>query len=278
MTASAMTRRFGRHWRRRLRTAQRRSVQFRRPAAGHSRHAGPRSRATATKSSRRSASGSGAAHSPSPGVVYPTLSMIEDMGYATAAQEQGERQLYTLTAEGEAVPRRKQGAGRRDLRPSRRRRRARGRGDFAPVLRAMENLRMAVRLRVRRRELDRRRGPGDRRRARRRRQSGRTPLSGAARQRAAAVSLPTLSRHSRQALFCIRRRPRPSGATASAKRRSEGRCSSTSSFPPTEPTFRARRSSTACSLPRLFGAPHRDHHERALSRRFDGRGAGRRDA
>ena len=44
----------------------------------------------------------GGGYSPSPGVVYPTLTMIEDMGYATAAQEQGGRKLYTLTAEGEA--------------------------------------------------------------------------------------------------------------------------------------------------------------------------------
>lgn len=93
----------------------------------------------------------GGGYSPSPGVVYPTLSMIEDMGYATAAQEQGGRKLYTLTPEGEAfltdnktqvdaIFARLDGAdGAR-------------RGDFAPVLRAMENLRMAVRLRVRRRE------------------------------------------------------------------------------------------------------------------------------
>ena len=45
----------------------------------------------------------GGGYSPSPGVVYPTLSMIEDMGYATAAQEQGGRKLYTLTPDGESM-------------------------------------------------------------------------------------------------------------------------------------------------------------------------------
>ena len=93
----------------------------------------------------------GGGYSPSPGVVYPTLSMIEEMGYATASQEQGGRKLFTVTAEGEtflaenkpqvdAIFARLDGAE------------AVRRGDFAPVLRAMENLRMAVRLRVRRRE------------------------------------------------------------------------------------------------------------------------------
>jgi DNA-binding PadR family transcriptional regulator len=93
----------------------------------------------------------GGGYSPSPGVVYPTLSMIEDMGYATAAQEQGGRKLYTLTAEGEAFLAENKAQidaifARLDGEDGARR------GDFAPVLRAMENLRMAVRLRVRRRE------------------------------------------------------------------------------------------------------------------------------
>ena len=91
----------------------------------------------------------GGGYSPSPGVVYPTLTLIEDMGYATAAQDQGGRKLYTLTAEGEAflaanraqvdaIFARLDGAN------------ADRRGEIAPLLRAMENLRMAVRLRVRR--------------------------------------------------------------------------------------------------------------------------------
>ncbi|MGD0639831.1 MAG: PadR family transcriptional regulator [Roseiarcus sp.] len=91
----------------------------------------------------------GGGYSPSPGVVYPTLTLIEDMGYATAAQDQGGRKLYTLTAEGEAflaanraqidaIFARLDGAegGRR--------------GDIAPLFRAMQNLRMTLRLRIRR--------------------------------------------------------------------------------------------------------------------------------
>ena len=93
----------------------------------------------------------GGGYSPSPGVVYPTLTLIEDMAYATGAQDQGGRKLYTITAEGEAFL----AANRAQVdaifarfeRADDERR-----GDIAPLLRAMENLRMAVRLRVKRRD------------------------------------------------------------------------------------------------------------------------------
>ena len=45
----------------------------------------------------------GGDYSPSPGVVYPTLTMLEEMGYASASQDQAGRKLYTLTGEGEKV-------------------------------------------------------------------------------------------------------------------------------------------------------------------------------
>ncbi len=38
---------------------------------------------------------------PSPGVVYPTLTMLEEMGFIVARAE-GPRKAYTITAEGEA--------------------------------------------------------------------------------------------------------------------------------------------------------------------------------
>src|SRR6202000_2557825 len=41
--------------------------------------------------------------SPSPGVVYPTLTMLEEMGYASASQDPQGRKLYTVTPEGEKV-------------------------------------------------------------------------------------------------------------------------------------------------------------------------------
>jgi DNA-binding PadR family transcriptional regulator len=44
----------------------------------------------------------GGAYSPSPGTVYPTLTMLEDLGYAKAAQDEGGRKVYEITAEGKA--------------------------------------------------------------------------------------------------------------------------------------------------------------------------------
>ena len=43
----------------------------------------------------------GGGYSPSPGVIYPTLSWLEDMGYA-GARGRGGRKSYRITAEGEA--------------------------------------------------------------------------------------------------------------------------------------------------------------------------------
>jgi DNA-binding PadR family transcriptional regulator len=41
----------------------------------------------------------GGAYAPSPGVIYPVLTMLEEMGYATATTE-GTRKLYSITEEG----------------------------------------------------------------------------------------------------------------------------------------------------------------------------------
>ena len=40
-------------------------------------------------------------YSPSPGIVYPTLTFLEEAGYVTASTE-GSKKLYTITAEGSA--------------------------------------------------------------------------------------------------------------------------------------------------------------------------------
>jgi DNA-binding PadR family transcriptional regulator len=40
-------------------------------------------------------------YSPSPGIVYPTLTFLEEAGYVTA-QAEGAKKLYTITAEGQA--------------------------------------------------------------------------------------------------------------------------------------------------------------------------------
>ena len=45
----------------------------------------------------------GGDYSPSPGVVYPTLTMLEEMGYASASLDPQGRKLYAVTPEGEKV-------------------------------------------------------------------------------------------------------------------------------------------------------------------------------
>lgn len=44
----------------------------------------------------------GGTYSPSPGTVYPTLTMLEDLGYARATPEEGGRRIYEITPEGKA--------------------------------------------------------------------------------------------------------------------------------------------------------------------------------
>jgi DNA-binding PadR family transcriptional regulator len=44
----------------------------------------------------------GGAYSPSPGTVYPTLTMLEDLGYARISADEGGRKVYSITAEGSA--------------------------------------------------------------------------------------------------------------------------------------------------------------------------------
>jgi DNA-binding PadR family transcriptional regulator len=42
------------------------------------------------------------AYAPSPGVIYPTLTLLEDMGFIQEAQAGGTRKAYSVTAEGQA--------------------------------------------------------------------------------------------------------------------------------------------------------------------------------
>ena len=44
----------------------------------------------------------GGAYSPSPGVIYPTLTLLEELGYVGATEGGGGKKLYTITPEGEA--------------------------------------------------------------------------------------------------------------------------------------------------------------------------------
>ena len=42
----------------------------------------------------------GGSYAPSPGTIYPTLTMLEDMGYARVVPEEGGKKIYEITDEG----------------------------------------------------------------------------------------------------------------------------------------------------------------------------------
>ena len=44
----------------------------------------------------------GGGYSPSPGVVYPTLTLLEEMGHAVVSEERAGRKLYALSPDGMA--------------------------------------------------------------------------------------------------------------------------------------------------------------------------------
>jgi DNA-binding PadR family transcriptional regulator len=96
----------------------------------------------------------GGSYSPSPGVIYPTLAWLDDMGYAAIEAEEAGRKRYRITPEGEAFLVANRAAADELLRRA-------GPGGPgaadpvpAPVVRAMENLRLAMRLRLRRGAID----------------------------------------------------------------------------------------------------------------------------
>jgi len=88
----------------------------------------------------------GGAYSPSPGVVYPNLTMLEELGYAESISE-GAKKLYSITAEGTAFL--GQNRAQADNIFARMQRIAEEQAEPAPqIIRAMENLRTALQLRV----------------------------------------------------------------------------------------------------------------------------------
>ena len=89
----------------------------------------------------------GGGYSPSPGVVYPTLTLLEELGYASVEAQDGGKKLYTITEAGrtflaenrktvDSIFARIDEAGSRG-------------GRFSPqIMRAMENLKAALKYRL----------------------------------------------------------------------------------------------------------------------------------
>jgi DNA-binding PadR family transcriptional regulator len=96
----------------------------------------------------------GGTYSPSPGVIYPTLAWLEDMGYAAVETENAGRKRYRITAEGEAFLTANRAAVDDLLARLGQTEDGRRQGIPAPVVRAMQNLKLALSLRLRRGALD----------------------------------------------------------------------------------------------------------------------------
>src|SRR5580693_4773808 len=88
------------------------------------------------------------AYAPSPGVVYPTLTMLEEEGFATVSSTEGSKKLYAATEQGveylkenkvmlKAIFGRMEQAGK-----------AFGRGRSPQIMRALMNLKFALKMRA----------------------------------------------------------------------------------------------------------------------------------
>jgi len=92
----------------------------------------------------------GGAYAPSPGVVYPTLTLLEDVGQVQQAEAQGEggKKLYAITDAGKANLTENRAAAEQALARLEALRRRGEALDAGPVMRAMANLRTALQQRV----------------------------------------------------------------------------------------------------------------------------------
>jgi DNA-binding PadR family transcriptional regulator len=85
-------------------------------------------------------------YSPSPGVIYPTLIMLEELGQATVAESDGKK-LYAITADGAAYLAANKSALDQALQRMQSVNTAHSGGPAPEIMRARENLKLALRLR-----------------------------------------------------------------------------------------------------------------------------------
>jgi DNA-binding PadR family transcriptional regulator len=90
----------------------------------------------------------GGAYSPSPGVIYPTLTLLEELGYVSVTPGEGARKLHEITEAGRAFLLANASAVDALFARMAEANQARGRGPAPQIIRAMENLRLALRLRL----------------------------------------------------------------------------------------------------------------------------------
>ena len=93
---------------------------------------------------------SAGAYSPSPGIIYPTLTMLDELGLVVASQAEGGRKLHTITPEGQAELTANRASADEALRRLSALAETQDDRNAPPILRAMENLKLALRLRLER--------------------------------------------------------------------------------------------------------------------------------
>lgn len=88
----------------------------------------------------------GGLYAPSPGVIYPTLTLLEEMGLIEQGAADGSKKLFAITGAGRAELEKE--AATVAILIKRMEATGSGRADNAPVFRAMQNLKMALRGRL----------------------------------------------------------------------------------------------------------------------------------
>src|SRR5258705_5155479 len=87
------------------------------------------------------------AYSPSPGVIYPTLTLLEELGYVAVTPGEGARKLHEITTAGHAFLTANQPAVEALFVRMEQASEARGGGPSPRILRPMETLNLPLRLR-----------------------------------------------------------------------------------------------------------------------------------
>ncbi len=87
-------------------------------------------------------------YAPSPGVVYPTLTLLEEEGHATVTSAEGGKKLYTVTEQGAAHLKANQPTVKAIFGRMEQAGKMFGRGRSPQIMRAMGNLAMALQMRA----------------------------------------------------------------------------------------------------------------------------------
>jgi DNA-binding PadR family transcriptional regulator len=87
-------------------------------------------------------------YAPSPGVVYPTLTLLEEEGYATVSSTEGNKKLYTVTEQGIEYLKANQPAIKAIFGRIEQAGKVFGRGRSPQIMRALMNLKFALKVRA----------------------------------------------------------------------------------------------------------------------------------